>query len=178
MTRKRISKIHHRSQHPEVPHSIHKTTHRRPIRATFPDPARSHHSPKMDEKPPSVFLVAKRPPLANYPFLWRWLARYVYKKIHWSPDFGIEYQGVYESEAAARFAASMPGGFYMELPLNVELPQETAQYGKHDFPLSEASAEYRTREFAMVAVPRSSMIKLEHQIQRTQPLVNEYHKSA
>ena len=132
----------------------------------------------MDAKPPSVFLVAKRPPLANYPFLWRWLARLVYKKINWCPDFGIEYQGVYEDEAAARHAASMPGGFFMELPLNVELPQETAQYGKHDFPLSEASAEYRTREFAMVAVPRSSMIKLEHQIQRTQPLINEYHKSA
>lgn len=115
----------------------------------------------------TLFLVGKRPPLAQYPALWRWLARLVYKRINWCPDYGIEYQGIYDTEAAARFAASEPGGFYMELPLNAELPEQTAQFGKHDFPLSDASMEYRNRHFAFVTIPRDDFEALDRKVAQT-----------
>lgn len=104
----------------------------------------------------SVWLVAKRPPISHLPFFWRRLARIVYEKFHWCPDYGIEYQGVFTDEAEARYEASRAGGFYMELPLNGALPDKACQYGKHDFPLSEASAEYRKRRPAFVAVRRET----------------------
>lgn len=110
-----------------------------------------------DIKPLSVFLVARRPPLSDYPFVWRWLARLVYERIQWCPDHGIEYQGVYTDEAEARHAASGPGMFVMEMPLNASLPLETCQYGVHDFPFSEASPMYRNRKFAFVAVPTKEL---------------------
>jgi hypothetical protein len=113
----------------------------------------------------SVYLVAKRPPLSNYPILWRFLARFVYQRLNWCPDYGIEYQGVFTDEAEARHAASGPGLFYIELPLNAELPQETAQFGKHDFPLSEASSEYRNRRWSFVTVPRRDFELLEQKIE-------------
>lgn len=142
--------------------------------ATYQDQGSSD----MTERPKTVFLVAKRPPLTDHPFIWRWLARLVYRHINWSPDYGIEYQGVYDNEAAARHAASIPGGFYIELPFNAELPQETTSFGAHDFPLSEASSEYRNRRFPFVAVPAYGLEKLEEMRRRTDALVEEYKQSA
>ena len=119
----------------------------------FPAPARglSVVAAEIDMKPASVFLVAQRPPLSEKPLFWRLLARWVYSQIQWTPDYGIEYQGVYTDEAEARYAASGPGMFVMEMPLNASLPLETCQYGTHDFPLSEASHQYRNRKFPFVA---------------------------
>jgi hypothetical protein len=114
----------------------------------------------------SVFLVGKRPPLANYPLVWRMLARWVYQRINWAPEFGIEYQGVFTDESAARHAASAPGMFYMELPLNAELPEETAQWGAHDFPHSEASGEYRNRHWPFIAISRRDFEMLEAKIEQ------------
>lgn len=105
----------------------------------------------------SVWLVGKRPPLNQYPALWRWLALLVYKRLHWTPDYGIDYGGVYLDEAEARHAASEYGGFYMELPWNSLLPPEPCQYGKHDFPLSEASASYRNRQPEFLAIRRETV---------------------
>ena len=115
---------------------------------------------------PSVFLVGKRPPLTGYPMLWRVLARWVYRRLNWAPDYGIEYQGVFTSEAAARHAASAPGMFYIELPLNSELPEETAQWGAHDFPLSDASSDYRHRRWPLIAVSRRDLEMLEAKIEQ------------
>lgn len=105
--------------------------------------------------PVSVYLVAHRPPLDKQPWYWRWLARLTYQRMGWCPDYGIEYQGVYGEQSAARHAASECGGFYMELPMNASLPTETGQYGVHDFPLSEASPLYRKRQLPFVVVPRA-----------------------
>lgn len=112
---------------------------------------------EQDINPASVFLVARRPPLSVHPVVWRWLARFVYKRINWAPDYGIEYQGIYTDAAEARYAASELGGFVIELPLNASLPLETCQFGAHDFPLSEASSQYRNRRFPFVAVPRNEL---------------------
>lgn len=89
----------------------------------------------------------------------------MYERIHWTPDYGIEYQGVYTDEAEARWAASGPGMFVMEVPLNGSLPEETCQYGKHDFPLSEASPMYRNRNLSFVAVSRERMAQLESKVE-------------
>lgn len=136
-----------------------KTTHRQPIRAMFPVPAkaRSMVALERDIRPTSVFLVARRPPLSEHPFVWRWLARFVYKRIQWAPDFGIEYQGVYTDASEARHVASGPGMFVIEMPFNASLPFETCQYGTHDFPSSEASHQYRNRKFPFVAIPRNEL---------------------
>lgn len=112
---------------------------------------------EQDIKPTSVFLVARRPPLSEQRFLYRWLARWVYERIQWAPDYGIEYQGVYTDESEARHVASGPGMFVIEMPLNASLPLETCQYGSHDFPMSEASSRYRNRKFPFVAVPRKEL---------------------
>lgn len=118
---------------------------------------------EMDPQVRTVWLAARRPPLSAHPLFWRTLARWVYKHIHWTPDYGIEYLGVFTEEGAARHAASCDGGFVMEVPWNDSLPEETCQFGKHDFPLSEASAEYRNRRLSFVAVHRDRLDeKVEH----------------
>jgi len=127
-----------------------------------------------EPKPKSVYLVGKRPPLANYPAIWRFLARWIYAQLNWCPDYGIEYQGVYTDEAEARYEASAPGRFYLELPLDASLPDETAQYGVHDFPLSDASHEYRRRKFAYVVIPRVQLEALSQQVERTATCAEEY----
>lgn len=140
---------------------------------TFQAPARLRNMVALEQdiKPVSVFLVARRPPLSEQPFLWRWLARFVYQRIQWAPDFGIEYQGVYTDESEARHVASGPGMFVIEMPLNASLPLETCQYGSHDFPLSEASSAYRNRKFPFVAVPRSQIERLQEKLRATDPIV-------
>ena len=147
--------------------------------------ARKVVAAEQDLAPVSVFLVARRPPLSNHPFVWRWLARFVYQQINWAPDYGIEYQGVYTDEAEARHAASQVGGFVMAMPLNASLPLTTCQYGTHDFPLSEASHEYRNRKFPFVAVPRNDLDehqgrldRLKEKICETDPIVEGFRAKA
>ena len=99
-----------------------------------------------------VYLVVKRCPLSEKPLLWRWLARLVYCAIGWSSDYGVEYQGVFTEEAAARHAASADGWSLTKIPLNDVLPTETCQYGVHDFPTSEASQLYRKRQLGFQVI--------------------------
>jgi hypothetical protein len=167
----RIQKI--QSRHPQnlshltIPWSL----------VTRPDPARA---PKVaqEEVPCSVFLVARRPPLSEHGFVWRWLARWIYRQIHWTPDYGIEYQGVYIDESAARHAASGDGMFCMEVPLNESLPEQTCQFGSHDFPLSEASHEYRNRKLPFVAVPRGQIERLRDKIKTTDLIIEGFRAKA
>lgn len=158
----RLDRIHRSRRRSQHQHRLRRTI--RLIPETYLDLARN---PDMTDNPSSVYLVAKRPPLSNYPPLWRWLARFVYRRINWCPDYGIEYDGVYTDEAEARFAASEAGGFYMELPLNTSLPPLTAQYGTHDFPLSDASPDYRGRKFNLVTISRHDLERLGAKIEQT-----------
>lgn len=157
-----------------------RASQRHRIPATYQGRARNleAYAVEQDAKPMSVYLVASRPPLSDHPFVWRWLARWVYKKIQWAPDYGIEYQGVYTDEAEARWAASGQGMFLIELPLNASLPAETCQYGVHDFPLSEASHEYRNRKHQFVAVPCGQLERLQEKIRATDPIVGEMRAKA
>lgn len=160
----------------------------RQIRVMYPALAKKAPSmvaAEQDIAPISVFLVARRPPLSEHPLFWRWLARLVYQRINWAPDYGIEYQGVYTDEAEARYAASEVGGFVIAMPLNACLPLETCQYGTHDFPLSEVSHEYRNRKFPFVAVlrngsddHRSKFDRLQQKIVETDPIVEGFRAKA
>lgn len=116
----------------------------------------------------SVWLAAKRPPINHLPYLWRRLAKIVYDRFQWCPDFGIEYLGVFTDEAEARYHASQAGGFVMQLPLNAVLPDSPCQFGTHDFPLSEFSAEYRNRQFPFVAVPRGQLAMLSRRVEEVE----------
>jgi hypothetical protein len=115
----------------------------------------------------TVYLVGKRPSLKHQRPVYRWLARWLYRRMHWCPDWGIEYQGVFTSGAEARYVAGCDGGFVIALPLDVELPAEPCQYGVHDFPQSEASAFYRRREMPFTAVSHSQMKRLKQSLART-----------
>lgn len=167
----RLQKI--QSRHPDHKMGrIHLNPRPRRRRATFP--AQAGEMAVEGARPASVYLVARRPLLSEHPPLWRWLARFVYQQIGWCPDFGIEYQGVFKSEAEARYAASAPGFFYMELPLDASLPIGPCQYGVHDFPHSEASAEYRKRQLPFDAVPRKELKRLREKIRDTDGIVERF----
>jgi hypothetical protein len=135
---------------------------------------RLHHLRAIEMEPKSVWLVGRRPPLKNYPIWWRELARFVYRRIGWTADYGIEYMGIFTEEGAARHAAGCDGGFFMELPLNASLPEETGQFGKHDFPFSEASQEYRNRKLPYLQIPRSELERLQEKIRDTDPIVERF----
>lgn len=125
-----------------------------------------------DAKPLSVYLVGKRPPLAKYPALYRWLARWLYQRMHWCPEWGVEYQGVFTNEAEARHAASAPGMFYMELPLDAELPAQPCAYGVHDYPHSEASSFYRRRQMPYTAIQTEYLQENHREIRRLRDLLS------
>lgn len=99
-----------------------------------------------ETKLPDIIWVAfKRLPLADKPWLWRELARYVYFKIGWSSDYGISVRQAFATEAEARHAASAPGWFYMAVPTVGDLGEGFCQIGTHDFPHSDISHKYRAR---------------------------------
>lgn len=147
-------------------------THRRPEKSPAPvskvDAVASSKTALGPLHVQSVWLAAKRPPISHLPYLWRWLARTVYHRFQWCPDYGIEYLGVFTDEAEARYHASQAGGFVMQLPLNAVLPDIPCQFGRHDFPLSEFSSEYRNRQFPFVAVPRGQLAMLGRKIEEVE----------
>lgn len=117
----------------------------------------------------------------HVPRLIKWLLRWVYHRYAWTAmDHDgksyckWEFLGVFDTATGARWAAMVPGGSWMELPLNQSLPEETSQFGAHDFPRSSVSAEYRHRQLPWVAVPRievekfhEGMQKLERKVEQT-----------
>lgn len=80
----------------------------------------------------------------------------------------IEYRGVVDDGAAARWAASCEGGEYKPIPFNALLPEETCSYIPGDVPLSEASPWYRRGVMLpFVAIKRSDLELLEDKVQET-----------
>lgn len=122
---------------------------------------------RVQETSVDVYLVVQRRPLSEKALLWQLLARLVYWAIGWSSDYGVEYQGVYTDEAEARRAASPDGWSYTQIPLNGSLPDQTSQYGVHDFPASEASHEYRNRKLGFTAVPTWQLALMNDKLNET-----------
>jgi len=104
----------------------------------------------------NLWLVTQRKSLESIePWYWlRWLLRKYFEwrgfacRSHCGQCSGdcyatIEYRGVFDDEAEARWAASCEGGEYKPIPFNAALPEETVRYLTGDAPLSEASSWYR-----------------------------------
>lgn len=110
----------------------------------------------------------------HIPRLVKWLLRRIYHRYGWTAMghdgksyTKWEFLGVFDTATGARWAAMVPGGSWMELPLNEALPEETSQFRAHDYPHSSASAEYRNRKLPFVAVPRADIERLEQKIEQT-----------
>jgi hypothetical protein len=131
----------------------------------------------MDDDLLTAYVVIQQKSLRDDPLVPRWIKlflRWVYFRYGWaavdhdgSSYCKLEFLGIYDSAPAARYAAMVPGGSYRELPLNCSLTEETCQFGVHDFPLSDASPEYRSRQLPFVAVPRVEIEALEQKVQQT-----------
>lgn len=125
----------------------------------------------------TAYVVVQQKSLKDDPLVPRWVKtflRWVYFRYGWAAvDHDgksyckLEFLGIYDSAPAARYAAMVPGGSYRELPLNCSLTEETCQFGIHDFPLSDASPEYRRRELPFVNLPRADFYRLEAKINQT-----------
>jgi hypothetical protein len=110
----------------------------------------------------------------NVPRLIKWLLRRIYHHYAWTAmdHDGKSYckwafLGIFDTATQARWAAMVPGGSWMELPLNESLPEETCQFRAHDFPHSSASAEYRNRKLPFAVVARDQLEQLEDKVQQT-----------
>lgn len=108
---------------------------------------------------------------SDVPWLVKWLLRRIYHHYGWTAmdHDGKSYckwdfLGIFDTATAARWAAMVPGGSWLELPLNESLPEETCQFRAHDFPHSSVSHEYRNRKLPFVAVPRAEIEKLERKV--------------
>lgn len=98
----------------------------------------------------SAFFVGGRPVIGG----WRlWVARRVY---FWLGVSDVEGKSICTDKKLAAKMASVPGGFFMELPVNASLPEEPCQYGLHSFPSAEPN-DYPHRLLRLVAVTRADM---------------------
>jgi hypothetical protein len=124
----------------------------------------------------SAYYVGKRPSVDSLPFWGRCfvllillpLQRFAYRR--WGHS-DVESQGIYTSRARAEGVLKGSNWFIQELPVNTCLPDETCQYGIHDFPKSAASRMYRERKFPMVARSRD-------EVDETKELAVELKKAA
>lgn len=117
------------------------------------------------------------------PWIIKWFLRWVYHRYGWAAVdkngrsyCKLEFLGVFDTATAARWAAMVPGGSWRELPLNTSLPEETCQFGKHDFPCSSVSSEYRNRKLPFQSVPTYELERLKQATGHTDEIV-EYYKS-
>jgi len=110
----------------------------------------------------------------HVPRLVKWLLRRIYHRYGWTAmDHDgksyckWEFIGIYDTATGARWAAMVPGGSWMELPLNESLPEETSQFRNHDFPRSSVSSEYRNRQLPFVTVARKDFEALDEKTLQT-----------
>lgn len=125
----------------------------------------------------TAYVVVQQKSLEDDPLVpwWmKWLLRRIYQWYGWAAVghdgksyCKLEFIGIFDNATAARWAAMVPGGSYRELPLNTSLPEETCQFGVHDFPHAEASSEYRNRRLPYVAVARDDLDALGVKIEQT-----------
>lgn len=117
----------------------------------------------------------------HVPRLVKWLLRRIYHRYGWTA-MGYdgkcytkwEFLGIFDTATEARWAAMVPGGSWMELPLNQSLPEETSQFRSHDFPHSSVSHEYRNRQLAFQTVPVHELERLREKTGQTDEIVEFY----
>jgi len=113
------------------------------------------------------YLATQQKPLDAHPTMpgvVKWFLRRVYDYYGFAATdhngrayCSVEHRGVFDHEGDARWAANCEGGAYKAIPYNEALPEETCQFGVHDFPQSEASPGYRKRRLQFVAIARTEL---------------------
>lgn len=108
------------------------------------------------------------------PRLVKWLLRRIYHRYGWTAMghdgksyTKWEFLGIFDTATGARWAAMVPGGSWMELPLNEALPEETSQFRAHDYPRSSVSHEYRNRRLPFITLPRDQFDALDEKVAET-----------
>jgi hypothetical protein len=93
------------------------------------------------------FVIVKRKPIDDIPWLYRVIMRWVFRRVRWGAqpqdsEGSFEIQGVFTDENLAR--ANMKTGWAIHrIPVNVALPEETSFVGSMDIPTSPMSPEYK-----------------------------------
>jgi hypothetical protein len=109
-----------------------------------------------------AYVVCKRRPLSELSPEKQQQIRQAYKDTDWSSDYSIEFVEICTDEVGAIEAASIPGGFIQQIPINAALPDVPIRYGRHTFPLSPAREMYEEQESEIMAVRRSDMEQIMH----------------
>lgn len=146
--------------------------------ATYQGQDESHKQPVMfDDDLRTAYVAFQTKSLdddPHVPRLVKWLLRRIYHRYAWTAMghdgksyTKWEFLGIYDTVTEARWAAMVPGGSWMELPLNESLPEETSQFRAHDFPRSSVSSEYRNRQLPFVTLPRGDFEALDEKTIQT-----------
>lgn len=134
-----------------------------------------------DVTPKDVWLMTNVQPISRLPKWAQWMVRFIYFRYGWAAMaqrdgmyYSVEYRGVTPDEAEARYLSSEVNASYTQVSWRSCLPMETCQYGTHDFPHSEVSAEYRSRALPFDTVPRTEMERLREKIRATDGIVERF----
>lgn len=159
-----------------LPRQAHKTS-RYLIPATYQDRDESRKVHMFDDYLRTAYVVFQTKSLdddPHVPQLVKWLLRRIYQRYAWTAMghdgksyTKWEFLGIFDTSGGARWAAMVPGGSWMELPLNESLPEETSQFRAHDFPRLSASQEYRDRKLPFVTLPRVDFEALDEKTIQT-----------
>src|ERR1051325_9394764 len=161
MSSRRIQKIQRR--HPQIPLTADKAeNHQRAAKGLVPAALPKMALARDIEVLPSAYFVGKRKPISELPWLWRAVARFIYRQTGWASDHGIESQAICTSrEMAEALCAKNKNWFIQELPINIPLPDETVKFKLMTFPQSDAVKMYDRRRAPFVALPSGDVALLD-----------------
>lgn len=124
----------------------------------------------------TLYAVGKRRPITELPPEKQQQIRDAYADTLWASDYGIEMMGICTSLELAQQAVREhgPSWFYVKLPIDSFLPEDTVQ-GEWavKFPESDAAELYENLQSSTMAVRTSAMRMLEDELKRLQKLLAE-----
>jgi hypothetical protein len=116
-----------------------------------------------------MYAVGKRRPLTDLPPEKQEQVRAAYRDTLWASDFGVEMMGICTSLALAQETVRKhgPNWFYVKLPIDAFLPEETVQ-GEWavQFPESDAADLYENLTASTIAMSTTQLRMLEEEAER------------
>lgn len=135
------------------------------------------------DKAETAFLVGQLSDIDSLPLVGRLYVNYVLLPVArlayfmWGWTNILVAQSICSSKEKAREFANGPRRFYLELPVDADLPDRTCQFGQHDFPASAVSQRYQKRQLDYLAIPRKQasreMRGLAESVQRLKRTADE-----
>ena len=117
----------------------------------------------------TMYAVGKRRPITELPPEKQEQVRQVYKDTLWASDSGVEMMGICTSLALAEKTVRDhgPNWFYVKLPIDSFLPEETVQ-GEWAvrFPESDAAELYENLSASTIAMSTTQLRMLEEEAER------------